>query len=190
MTESMTDNLDTPSLVVPIVPSAENASCPAPAPLTPPVPASDPPDSDRGILDATKRQRIIALVANGSSRRKAAKFVGCSPSTITRTAARDPQFAEDLARAEENIEIHMLRALKSAATTDRYWRAAAWLLERTNPEDFGARRPDLYTAAQVLELFAKLLASLHDELAEDRRAEALASLSALLLECESVEVTR
>ncbi len=50
------------------------------------------------VLDETKRKTIIALLANGSSRRMAAGYVGCAPSTITRTAARDPEFAAQLAR--------------------------------------------------------------------------------------------
>jgi len=45
----------------------------------------------RDVLDAAKRQKILALVANGSSRRTAARYVGCEPSTIGRTAMRDPE---------------------------------------------------------------------------------------------------
>ena len=53
----------------------------------------DSPEPQQGrpaVLDPTKRQRIAALLAVGCSRRVAARYVGCSPSTITRTAARDP----------------------------------------------------------------------------------------------------
>jgi len=38
----------------------------------------------RYLLDESKRRVIIALVTNGSSRRVAARYVGCAPSTITR----------------------------------------------------------------------------------------------------------
>ena len=47
-------------------------------------------------LDEAKRRKIIALLANGSSRRVAARVVGCAHSTITRTAERDPEFAADV----------------------------------------------------------------------------------------------
>ena len=40
----------------------------------------------------------------------AAKYVGCAASTITRTALRDPDFAEQLAAAEQSAEIDALRA--------------------------------------------------------------------------------
>lgn len=138
--------------------------------------------NDRTVLDAAKRQRIIALVANGSSRRIAARFVGCSPSTITRTAARDPAFAADLARAEEALEVECLRAIRDAAKTPRYWRAAAWLLERRNPDDYATRTPRLYTAAQVLELFTQALTPLSPDVSDAPRHEAVKKLSTLLLE--------
>ena len=57
------------------------------------------------MLDDSKRQTILALLSNGSRRRIAARFVRCAPSTITRTADRDPEFAEQLARAEQNLEL-------------------------------------------------------------------------------------
>ena len=82
------------------------------------------------VLDETKRRMIIALLMNGSSRRMAAGFVGCAPSTITRTAARDPEFAAQLARAEGNAETEALSLIRKAAHKERYWQAAAWLLER------------------------------------------------------------
>jgi IS30 family transposase len=134
------------------------------------------------MLDAAKRERIIALVANGSSRRIAARLVGCSPSTITRTAARDAVFADALARAEEAVEVDSLRAIRRAAQTDRYWRAAAWLLERRNPEDYARRGPRLYSAAQVADMFAEALATLSPQMAETPRLQAMQKLSTLLLE--------
>jgi hypothetical protein len=95
----------------------------------------------RTVLDNQKRWQVITLIANGSSRRVAADYVDCSPATITRTADRDPDFAAQLARAEQNLEIDLLRSLRAAAQKERYWRAAAWLLERKNREDFTIPTP-------------------------------------------------
>ncbi|NUQ63312.1 MAG: hypothetical protein HUU20_12605 [Pirellulales bacterium] len=94
---------------------------------------SPKPRADRVELDAAARRLVIALVTNGSSRRTAARYVGCAPSTITRAAQRDPEFAAELVRAETTVEIQSLQAIRNAAKSDRYWRAAAWLLERKNP---------------------------------------------------------
>lgn len=79
------------------------------------------------VLDERKRRIVLALLANGSSQRVAARYVGCSPSTIANTIDRDPEFADVMAQAEQNSEIEALRLLRNAARKDRYWRAAAWL---------------------------------------------------------------
>ncbi len=88
------------------------------------------------VLDEDKRRTVIAMVANGSSRRMAAAYIGCAPSTITRTAARDPEFAAQLGRAECNVETEALALIRKAARNECHWRAAAWILERKNPIDF------------------------------------------------------
>ena len=43
-------------------------------------------------LDEEKREIVLRLLANGNSRRVAARYAGCAPSTITRTAQRDEDF--------------------------------------------------------------------------------------------------
>ncbi len=133
-------------------------------------------------LDSDKRQRIIALLTVGCSRRVAARHVGCSPSTITRTATRDPAFADQLAQAETNLEVELLDAIRHAAKTDRYWRAAGWLLERKNPQDYARRSPQLYTPHQVVQLLVATLDSLREELPPTQRDLAIKKLGTLLLE--------
>jgi hypothetical protein len=103
----------------------------------------------RNILDQDKRSQILALLSNGSSRRTAALIVGCAPSTITRTAIRDPEFAQQLALAERNIEVSALRTIRNAARQERYWRAAAWILERLNPDEFAPRPSKSFSPAEV-----------------------------------------
>ena len=62
-------------------------------------------------------------------------------STITRTIAHDPTFADQVARAEESSDIELFRRIRNASKDPRYWRSAAWCLERRNPEEFGPRAP-------------------------------------------------
>ncbi len=103
------------------------------------------------VLDHKKRRQILAVLANGNSRRTAALYVGCSPGTITQTIRRDPEFAEEVARAERTADIELVRAIRDAAREGKYWRAAAWLLERRNPADFLLRRPDTFTLEELEE---------------------------------------
>jgi hypothetical protein len=109
------------------------------------------------VLDDTKRRKIVALLANGSSRRVAARVVGCSHTTITRTAARDPDFAAELAAAEQTTEVEALRNIRRAARKNRYWRAAAWLVERKNPADFLRRTPTSLNENEIAQLLLRVL---------------------------------
>ena len=89
----------------------------------------------------------------------AAAYVGCAPSTITRTILRDPQFALEISQAEQSSEIQALQAIRKAYQEPRYWRAAAWLLERRNPNDFTVRKPNILTeeaAKDALDAFVKV----------------------------------
>ncbi len=100
-------------------------------------------------LDAVKRREILAILTVGGSRRMAARYVGCSPRTIGRTAVRDPAFAEELRKAEHKADIGYLKNIQAAARKEQYWRAAAWALERRNPQEFAARHPDVVTLEQL-----------------------------------------
>lgn len=108
------------------------------------------------VLDNIKRREIIAILSVGCSRRTAAKYVGCAVSTIQNTADRDATFAKQLREAEYTTEIGFLKNIKDAANKAQYWRAAAWALERKNPEEFAARGPDVITVEQISHLLSRL----------------------------------
>jgi len=108
------------------------------------------------VLDQYKRCEILAILSVGGSRRMAARYVGCSAKTIQNTAERDPEFAERLAHASQAAQIEYLRNIKNAAKKEQYWRAAAWALERLNPEEFGARSPQTITRQQAEQLLSRL----------------------------------
>jgi IS30 family transposase len=86
-------------------------------------------------LDKIKRHEICALVSMGSSLEGAARYVGCAPSTIRREAARNPGFNDALRRSSFSAEIVPLQAMRGFAK--KHWPAAAWLLERIDPQRFG-----------------------------------------------------
>jgi hypothetical protein len=139
------------------------------------------------VLNDAKRKTIIALVTNGSSRRAAARYVGCSASTISRTVARDPRFAAELARAEQTTEIGLLRAIHAAAKETKHWRAAAWLLERRSPDDFAARPPNLLTDKQVADVIAHIIETIHGDLTEETYRRAFQKLDELLSDVKSIK---
>jgi len=142
------------------------------------------------VFDEEKRRLVIALVANGSSRRAAARYVGCAPSTITAAAVRDPDFAEQLHRAEQNAEIEILRALRAAARHPRHWRAAAWYLERSNPADFARRGPDTITWEQIGNLLTQVTELLADTTSKENHDRAIRLLNDLIVDVRARETPR
>jgi hypothetical protein len=135
-------------------------------------------------LTPAKRQTIISLLCNGSTRRVAARFVGCATSTITRTAAADPEFAADLARAEQTVEIEALRNIRVAAKTGKYWRASAWLLERKNPYDFADRPLAHYTGRDVMQTVLEIATWLCNSVPEPYRKVVLRQLDRMVRDFE------
>ena len=90
------------------------------------------------VLDDVKRGQISALVAAGCGLPAAARYVGCSVDTVRREALRNEEFRRELRNAEVRGQLEPLQAMRRAAGS--HWRAAAWLLERTHPQQFDRRR--------------------------------------------------
>jgi hypothetical protein len=141
------------------------------------------------MLTDKQRRTIISIITNGSSRRVAARYARCAPSTITRLVARDPEFSRQLAVAEKSVEIDALRSIRAASKTERYWRAAAWLLERTNPEDFAARPPTLFTGEQVFEVISQIAEYLFEAVPEENYQRAMQRLEELIEQCRDEQTT-
>jgi hypothetical protein len=140
------------------------------------------------ILDATKRAEICAILAVGGSRAIAAQYVGCHPDTIRNTAQRDPEFAASLERAESGHEVKHLTFINKAAEEGRYWRAAAWALERKYPARYGRRHPDMFTVEQVSHVLAQFAGVILEEVpAEAQRGRILARLSELTVRLQSAD---
>jgi hypothetical protein len=139
------------------------------------------------ILDGNKQREILAIVSVGCSQRVAAGYVHCSPRTIRRTARRDPAFADRLQQARHNPEIFYLKSIQKAARKEQYWRAAAWALERTIPEKYARRGPDVITAGQIGVLMAQFAAIIVNEVPVARyRKNILRRLDVL---CTSLGIT-
>ena len=100
-------------------------------------------------LTAKERREIITVLTAGSSRANAARFIRRSPKTLRREILECPKFAAQVAKAEETAEIFLLSNIRRASQDTRYWRAAAWLLERRVAERFGPQKPETLTAEQV-----------------------------------------
>lgn len=108
-------------------------------------------------LDDSKLREICALVTAGFGLPGAAEYVGCAASTVRREAQRNLDFQEKLRKAQLASELDPLNSIRQSARSN--WRAAAWYLERTNPQKYAKRNPMTLTPAEVKE-FTETLANL------------------------------
>jgi hypothetical protein len=96
-----------------------------------------PKPGRRRTLDRNKKTLLCDAVSRGATLAHAAASLGVSIRTVQREARRDADFDQKLRQAHHDTP-EPLAIMQSAART--HWRAAAWLLERTNSEEYG-RRP-------------------------------------------------
>jgi hypothetical protein len=139
-----------------LVPESTSQPLPQLSPSIAPTPASN--RGRRRILTTLKCEEICVLVAAGCAVEGAARHVGCAPKTIRREARRNPQFGAALHQAQMSAELNPLNAIRSAAT--RHWRAAAWLLERTNPQRFAPRGAEAIQPEELESFVAQMVAEI------------------------------
>ena len=132
------------------------------------------------ILDEAKKREILAIIAVGCTRYTAARYVGCRPTDIAREIGRDKNFARQVAKSEETAEVYYMQQIKSAAKKEQYWRAAAWVLERRNPNRYAARGAHTITFNQLARLITQIAEIVGGEIKDvDVRVNILKRLNAL-----------
>jgi hypothetical protein len=129
-------------------------------------------------LTTQKRNEVLAILSVGCSRAAAARCVRCSPYTLRREISEHPQFAEQVGKAEEGIEIFFLSRIRSAAQKEQHWRAAAWMLERRFPQRYGIKKPESLTAEKVQKFMTSCMQIIAEELPDkEQRTKILDRLS-------------
>lgn len=107
------------------------------------------------ILDDVKRAEICALLAAGCSQQVAARYVGVTPAAIRNAATRNRAFHQQMLKAMQTSELDALQTIRAAAP--KSWRAAAWLLERTKPQQYGYRNAKQLTNDYWARFFEELV---------------------------------
>ena len=102
------------------------------------------------------------MVACGCTIEAAARYVCCNVVTIRREARRNPEFHELLRKATIRAQVTPVNVLHDAASSD--WRAAAWLLERTDPHRFAKRAAQTFSEAEVRDLLGRVCDAVRREL--------------------------
>lgn len=95
-------------------------------------------------LTPETRDRILLFVRNGNTKKAAAEAAGIDEATLYRWIQRGDagehpygQFVVDFRRAIAEWQAGLVARIIQAATVEGKWQAAAWLLERRDPANWG-----------------------------------------------------
>jgi hypothetical protein len=138
------------------------------------------------VLDKPRCAEICQLVAAGHSVATAARLIGCDARTIRRQARRDEDFGRQLRTAEVSARNDPLKMMQRAAHGS--WRAAAWLLERADPERYGRRPPPTCRPEDVDRTFTRIMETVLSQIEGDAPRRAMYQSLAKVMEDESVRL--
>src|SRR5262245_59099301 len=96
------------------------------------------------IMTPARRAKFCELLAESHTLEEASEAIGVSIRTVQRQRKRDEDFDHEVLLALQKTP-DPLKLMEQAAR--KHWRAAAWLLERQNPEQY-ARKPVNTTSAK------------------------------------------
>ena len=112
-------------------------------------------------LDQSDLHLLCTLVSRGCTVQEAARWVGCKLAEIRHQRDTNDAFRRQLAQAKMKAKLAPLRAMQRAMKKD--WRAAAWFLERTQPEKFARRNHRAFTQKQVNALIKDITSIVGEE---------------------------
>lgn len=118
-------------------------------------------------------RRAVKLKKGGATNVDIAKALGISESTFYRwvsTPSTDAEreLSESLKKAEADYK-NALQGIIAKAAQERDWKAAAWLLERKYPEEYGRRMLDLRGDIGVKTISAEARAEMEELLGIGRQ---------------------
>ena len=90
----------------------------------------------RSKLTPEVQARICQAVGVGATYQLAAEYGGVTYDTLNLWRKTKPQFSEALKEAESRGVVALLAKIQQAASAGA-WQAAAWILERRYPTDYG-----------------------------------------------------
>lgn len=89
-------------------------------------------------LTPARQKAIMRAIEQGATYEHAAAAAGIHYDTLNEWRKANPEFAEALKAAEARGVLACLRRIEEAAKSGQ-WQAAAWILERRYPEEYGRR---------------------------------------------------
>ena len=91
----------------------------------------------RRKINAEITAKLVEAIKSGSTNRLACQYAGIGQTTFYETLQIDAEFAKAIKGAEASGAMKFLSRITDAS--ELQWQAAAWMLERRFPEEYGKR---------------------------------------------------
>lgn len=98
------------------------------------------PRGRKSKYEPERVEKLLEAIRLGATYRHACDYAGIHIDTFYEWQDKHPEFPEQIKLAEGAGVISNLQVIKTASAEN--WTAAAWLLERRHPEDYGRRVND------------------------------------------------
>ena len=141
-----------------------------------------PNPSTTDLLSPDERRDVLAILRLGCDEKLAAAYVGRPVECLAKTAERYKTFRQDMEKAKTKARVDLIGNIRDASRNERFWRAAAWALERLDPERYGPERlKPAADASRYRPMVESLVEILLKEIPEpDRRKAILKRLNRFL----------
>ena len=113
-------------------------------------------------------RQLLTIVAAGNPVKSAARMVGINPATLWRWRQADPELEEAVQAARAAFHQRQVERIDQAAGTD--WKAAAWLLARSEPAVWGGKTEtqiEIQPVSVVHPLTGRVVGGPYDGIHED-----------------------
>jgi hypothetical protein len=114
------------------------------------------------------QSELLNHVADGATVEMAARIAAISLRTVQREAKDNDDFHHDLELALQAAPVDPEQLMRQAART--HWRAAAWMLERAEPDRYGKRPPNSCSVEKLRGIMAHLIELALEATAAEQRA--------------------
>lgn len=142
----------------------------------------------RFFASEENRKLVLDVLATGGSRNDAAKMAGTTRQTIGNEVRANPEFAAAIDAAEVHGKVSLIERVFNASEDD--WKAAAWMLERKYPKEFGKRAPDAISSEELASIVGRVVAVLLSGVPKRYHVKVQADIDGLLASLSSYRADR
>lgn len=89
----------------------------------------------KGSVNSATQAQLETVLSSGATVKDACAYVGITTETFYQWCNKYPDFSDTMQKARATAKVASVAVIRQAAKSN--WQAAAWFLERSDPESWG-----------------------------------------------------